>query len=156
SSYAVAALRPLSPEQLAWSVMQATGLTDAERQALGPKGTEAALYARLAGNVAPFVATFGGQPGQPEGQGFEARLDRTRFLKTAAWLRGWLAPGPGNLADRLAKLKDVQAVAEELYLSVLTRLPGAEERKEVADYLAARPAGLEDLVWALVSSAEFR
>src|SRR5262249_1953496 len=110
ASYAVAALRPLSPEQLAWSLMQATGLTAAERQPLGQKGTEAALYARLAGNVAPFVATFGSQPGQAEGQGFEATLDQTLFLKNGALLRGWLAPRPGNLADRLAKLKDVQAV----------------------------------------------
>ena len=49
-------------------------LTDAERAALGKGLSEPALYARLAGNVAPFVAAFGSRPGQPEG--FQATLDQ--------------------------------------------------------------------------------
>lgn len=156
---AVAHLKPLSPEQLAWGLMQATGLTDAERQALGKNATEAAVYAKLAGNVAPFVATFGGKPGQPAG-GFEATLDQALFLANGKLVRGWLAPRAGNLTDRLTKLEAADAVAEELYLSVLTRPPVAEERKEVADYLkghkADRAAALQELAWALLASAEFR
>jgi hypothetical protein len=158
-SFAVAQVRPLSPEQLAWAMMQATGLTDAERKALGKKATEAALYARLGANVAQFVRVFGGPAGQPQ-EGFEATLDQTLFLQNGPLLRGWLAPRPGNLADRLARLTDAAAVAEELYLSVLTRRPSDEERKEVADYLAGRradrDAALQELAWALLTSAEFR
>src|SRR5262249_48793789 len=60
-SLAVAQLKPLSPEQLAWSLMQATGLLDSERKALGKNA--ATVYTRLAGNVMPFVATFGGKAG---------------------------------------------------------------------------------------------
>ena len=41
TSYTVASLKPLTPEQLAWSLMQATGLTDAERQAVGQNAKEA-------------------------------------------------------------------------------------------------------------------
>ena len=52
------------------------------------------------------------------------------------------------------------AVADELYLSVLTRFPDAVERKEIADFLAQRaadrPTALQDLAWALLTSAEFR
>jgi hypothetical protein len=159
TSLAVARLKPLSPEQLAWSLMQATGLTDAERKALGQGATEAALYARLAGNVAPFVATFGGKAGQPDGH-FEATLDQALFLANGKTVRGWLAPRPGNLTDRLAQLKDAAAVAEELYLSALTRLPTDEERKEVAEFLRGRTddrsAALQELAWALLASAEFR
>lgn len=158
-SFAVAQVRPLAPEQLAWAMMQATGLTDAERKALGKKATEAAVYARLGANVAAFVRVFGGTAGQPE-EGFEATLDQTLFLQNGVLLRGWLAPRPGNLADRLGKLEDAKAVAEELYLSVLTRYPSAEERKEVAEYLsgrrADRAAALQELAWALLTSAEFR
>src|SRR5439155_17953212 len=139
--------------------MQATGLTDAERKALGKNLNEATLHARLAGNVAAFVATFGSGPGHPENQSFLPTLDQTLFLANGGVVRGWLAPRAGSLVDRLAALKDDQ-VAEELYLSVLTRLPNADERREVADYLksrsAERSAAFQELAWALLASAEFR
>lgn len=182
ASFGVALLKPLSPEQLAWSLMQAAGLTDAERLVLRrvPEAwlhqfpllsdaereaclrrlTAQGLYAKLAGGVAPFINTFGSQPGQPEDQGFDATLDQTLFLRNGGTIRAWLAPRPGNLTDRLAKLVEPRAVAEELFLSVLTRLPTAEEEKEVADCLARRTsdraAALQDLAWALLASAEFR
>ncbi len=154
----VAALKPLSPEQLAWSLMQATGLTDAERLALGKNLNEAALYAKLSGNVTPFVRTFGSVPGTP--QSFDATLDQALFLRNGPVVRGWLTPRAGNLMDRLSKLKTADEIAEELYLSVLTRLPSGEERKEVSDFLAAhgenRVGALQDLAWALLASVEFR
>jgi hypothetical protein len=159
AAFAVAALKPLSAEQLAWSVMQATGLSDAERQALGKNLSEPALYAKLAGNIAPFVATFGGPPGQP-GHGFEATVDQALFLTNGALVRGWLAPRAGNLADRLGRLQEATAVAEELFLSVLSRPPTAEEQRDVADYLRQRArdrtTALQELVGVLLTSAEFR
>lgn len=180
--FSAALLKPLSPEQLAWSLMQATGLTDAERQTLSAKSAavlgeklglteaerqmlvknanEPAIYAKLFGNVTPFISAFGSQPGQPEDQGFDATIDQTLLLRNGALIRGWLALRSGNLVDRLARLPDARAVAEELYLSVLTRLPSIEEQKEVADCLerrvADRPAALQDMAWALLASAEFR
>jgi hypothetical protein len=159
-SFAVAALKPLSPEQLALALMQATGLTDVYRQKLGKKLTEPALYQALAGNVAQVVARFGAAPGQPENEEFQATLDQTLFLTNGPLLRSWLARRNGNLMDRLTPLTTSDAVAEELYLSVLTRLPSAEERKDVADYLKDRAkdraAALQELAWALMASAEFR
>ncbi|HEX5271077.1 MAG TPA: DUF1549 domain-containing protein [Gemmataceae bacterium] len=159
TSLTVARLRPLSPEQLARALMQATGLTDAERAALGKGATEAALEARLAGNVAPFVATFGGKPGQAQ-DNIEATLAQALFLSNGKLVRGWLTPRAGNLTNRLGALEGADAVAEELYLSVLTRMPTGDERKEVADTLkghaADRAAALPELAWALLASAEFR
>jgi hypothetical protein len=160
SSFAVALLRPQSPEQLAFSSMQATGLTDAVRQELGPKATDAALAARLANNVAAYVKVFGSAPGEPADGRSEPTLDQALFLRNGALVSGWLTPRPGNLADRLSRLKDAAAASEELYLSTLTRYPTADESKEVADYLAGRmadrPAALRELAWALLTSAEFR
>ena len=157
-SYTVALVKPLTPEQLAWSLMQAAGLTDAERQALGKKATEAALFARLSRNVAAIVKAFGSGAGKEEE--FDARLEQALFLANGATVRGWLTPRPGNLIDRLGKQANTDALAEELYLSVFTRLPSAEERKEVADFLASRSknraAALQDMAWALLASAEFR
>jgi len=158
ASYTVALLKPLTPEQLAFSLLQATGLTDAERLALGKNATEAAVYARLAGNAAPIVKAFAGPAGKP--QEFDAQLDQALFLANGPTVRGWLTPRAGNLIDRLTKLTNTDAVAEELYVSVFTRLPSAEERKEIADFLALRSkdraAALQDMAWALLASAEFR
>jgi hypothetical protein len=156
--FTVARLKPLSPEQLAWGLMQATGLTDVERKALGANLNEAALYGRLAGNVVPIVNAFAGRPGNAES--FDANAAQALFVSNGALLRGWIAPRPGNLADRLNQLTDSAGLAEELYLNVFTRTPTAEESKEVADFLAARPrdrtVAIQDLVWALLASTEFR
>jgi hypothetical protein len=158
NSLAVARLKPLAPEALAFSLAQAAGLTDVERAALGKKANEPALYARLSGPVAPLINAFAGPPGSA--QEFEPTLDQALFLANGPLLRSWLAPRTGNLADRLSKLSDVNAVAEEMYLSVLTRRPTDEERKELADHLKTsgkdRAAALQEYLWALLTSVEFR
>ncbi len=160
AKFAVAAVRPLSPEQFAWSVLQATGQLDAERKALGPKASETALHAKYAGQVTQFVNLFANQPGEPATGDFEATLDQTLFLRNSDAIRGLLAPRPGDLADRLNGIKEPAPFAEELYLSVLTRQPSPEEAKDVAEYLARRSAdrtaAVQELIWALVMSAEFR
>ena len=160
SKFAVAGLRPMTPEQFAWSALQATGQLDAERKTLGAKATEAALVAKYAGQVTPFINLFAGLPGEPATGDFEATLDQTLFLRNSEFVRNLLAPRAGDLADRLNNLKDAGPLAEELYLSVLTRLPAAEEAKEVADYVtrrsADRPVAVQELIWALLTSAEFR
>lgn len=155
-SFAYGLLKPLSPEQLSWSLMQSAGVIDAERKALGAKTTEPALFAKLSANAAPIVTLFSGPAGRPDG--YEATVDQALFINNGALVRAWLAPGKG-LIDRLTKLPDDQ-VAEELFLSILTRLPAAEEKQEIETYLkgraANRPQALQDLAWALAASAEFR
>jgi hypothetical protein len=159
--FAAAALRPLSPEQFAWSLLEATGQLDLERKALGAKLTEAALQAKLTPQIATFANLFGGQPGEPaSNQDFQATLDQTLFLRNGGVVRTWLAASGDNLTGRLLKFKDAGQVADELYLTVFGRRPAEEERKLVADYLARhgadRAAALPELAWALLSSAEFR
>ncbi len=149
--YAAAVVKPLTPEQLAWSLMEATGLIETNR--LGKKPTEAVLYARLVGNVTPFVRTFGSPAGAA--QGFDARMEQALFLANGPTVRSWLVNRPASLVGRLAKLSGA-ALADELYLSIFTRLPDDEERRETAEFLARRPGAYADLAWALLASAEFR
>lgn len=151
--YAVATLKPMTPEQLAFSLMEATGFTEAQRQSLRDKATEEALYARLAPQMAPFVRTFASAPGTA--QEFDARMDQALFLANGTTVRSWLSNRASGLVGRLAKLSG-DTLADELYLSVFTRLPDAEERREVADFLAKRPGAVGDLAWALLASTEFR
>ena len=157
-TFAVAALKPLPPETLAFGLFQASGMTDAERAALGKKATEAALYPRVANQVAPLVTAFASQPGTP--QQFVPTLDQALFFANGPLLRSWLTPRPNNLVGRLSKLTDVNALAEEAYLSVLTRRPTAAEVKELADYLKTpgktRSVALQEIAWALLTSVEFR
>jgi hypothetical protein len=164
--YLVANLKPLSPEQLAYAVMQATGQSDVERASLGnnPRPpvsrnpAEAAVDAKVAQRALPqFRVVFGGRPGEPES--FEASLDQTLFLKNGAAIRGMIAGQPGNLVGRLTKLANADAIADELFIGVLSRPPTDDERKDVAAALAAvkdRQPALSELVWALLASAEFR
>jgi hypothetical protein len=169
--YAVGALAPLTPEQLAWSMMQATGVAARERAAAeaefekkkpaADRGrfVEQWLQDKLAANVAPFVTLFGGTPGQPQDE-FYASADQALFLKNGGMVLGWLAPAAGNLADRLSKLEDPKALAEELFLSALTRRPTGEETRDVARFLESRggdrAGAVQDLAWALLTSIEFR
>ncbi len=156
--YLVAVMKPLTPEQFAYAAMQATGHTDAERTALGAKWTEAQLDARLAPRMGPFRSILGRGP-EVTADGFSSTLDQTLFLKYGAAVRGLLPPRSGNLADRLGKTTNPDAVADELFAAVLSRRPTADERKDVADALKVttdRGKTINELVWALVASAEFR
>lgn len=156
--YLVAILKPLSPEQFAYAVMQATGHADAERLALGKKATEELLDARLAPRMAPFRATLG-RGGDAAADNFSSTLDQTLFLKYGGAVRGLVPPRAGNLADRLGKVTNPDAIADELFAAVLSRRPTAAERKDVADALreaANRQKTIDELIWALVASAEFR
>src|SRR5262249_7429419 len=132
-SFAVANLKPLAPEQFAWSLLQATGFSNAERLALGKNQSEPALYAKQAAAAGPIVGMFAAPAGQPEG--FQPTLNQALFVANGNAIRGLLAIRNGNLADRLGKLQEPEQIGEELYLSILTRRPSVEEQREVAKFL---------------------
>lgn len=173
-TYATAHLKALSPEQLAWSVMDVTGesarvfgIKTTELLKKDPKGGEAkaadplwkeeAVHDALKADVDRFVATFAGQGGQKTG--FDSTADQALFLLNGTLIEKWLTPANGNLTDRLQKLEAPAAFAEELYISVLGRAPEQEEIAAVSSYLdevGDRKAAAQELSWALITSAEFR
>lgn len=157
--YLVGGLRPLPPETLAFALFQATGTTDAERLALGAKATEAAVDAKLSARLGPFRSAFGAKEGESETD-INPTLDQTLFLKHGGPIRGLIPPRNGNLTHRLAKITDPDQFAEELFLSVLSRMPSTEEREDVAGMLQGPPADravmVNEIVWALLATAEFR
>ena len=92
--YLVAILKPLTPEQLAYAVLQATGQTDAERAALpkrGPGATEEQLDARLHA-ASPAVSRRCSRPAPASRKTVLATLDQTLFLKYGSAVRGMIAP----------------------------------------------------------------
>ena len=145
-TYRIANEKRLAAEQLMNSVLVATGSRD--------KPCEVDLEKFRAA----FVKAFGNVPQDPEVE-FAPSLKSSLFVLNDPLVLDCLTPQSGNLVERLLKVTDSAALADELYLSILTRKPTDEERTAVADYLAKnaerRPAAVTNLSWALLASTEF-
>jgi hypothetical protein len=154
---------------MVWSVLEATG----ERERLAnsaenkPEKQESAGNAlrgvpavdtKAAALLPKFVKAFANPPMEPETE-IAPSLQAALFVLNDAQVLELLKPQPGNLVDRLMKLSDPAATADELYLSVLSRLPNTEEKAEVSDLLDRagdkRTESLSQLAWALIASTEF-
>lgn len=182
SDFTVAALQPLSPEQLCWSIFKVTGVYDRYRQAeiaeldkasplpeeakqdpaqvaARERDIEQRTYDKLKGNVGTFATVYGAAAGQPQTD-FFATADQALFAANGGSIISWVAPAGGNVTERVINEADPRKAAEELYLAVLSRMPSEEEVTDVTNYLAARPndrpAAAQELVWGLLASAEFR
>lgn len=178
----IGGLTPLTPEQLCWSMLEATGeaakqakaggaefekknplekgsKSTPEREAEKSKFIEQYVYGKLKGQEGNFVSLFGAAAGSPQNS-FFATPDQALFFANGGNVRGWLNPSGGNLTDRLGTLEDPAAFAEELYLSALTRKPTPSEIEDVKAHLAAhgkdRRTAARELAWALLTSIEFR
>ena len=106
-----------------------------------------------------FSATFGNPPGEAEVE-FRPSVQQSLFLMNEQLIMQWLKPSEGNLIDRLTKIDKPEAIAVELYLSVLARLPDKDEQTIVVSFLHKhvdrRDDALGELAWSLLTSAEFR
>jgi hypothetical protein len=179
NKFAAAILKPMSPEQMAWSVMQASGIVtstrasvehqlfgvdpklrqltglDDKRARLGKRLIEAGVHDRLKGSTGAFIRLFGRAAGQSQ-DAYDASVHQALFLSNGEPTQSWL----NGLAARLTAIADSSALADELYLSIVSRRPMADEREEVVRHLAskpaARPQAVSDLAWALLTSTEFR
>ena len=172
--FAVGLLKPLSPEQLACAVMEATGLTRIRRASVEaallksdpkfgpgriqhPLWQEDALYVATKTELAQFVQIFALPGVRPAG--FESSAKQALFLMNGPLITKWLAPSGDNLIGCTQQLKDAKQVAEELYLAVFTRLPSDTEFDEIQKYLDEsqnRTSALQEIAWAMLTSAEFR
>jgi hypothetical protein len=143
-TYAAAIAKPLSAEQLYQSLLTATGPHDA-------KLATPELRKR-------FITAFANPPKEPEIE-FAPSVKGALFLSNDAKVLELLEAKPGNLVDRLGKLSDSDAVADELYLAVLSRTPTTAEKAEVRQLLGLKNIEktklLGHLAWALASSTEF-
>jgi hypothetical protein len=139
-----ARVRPLSLEELLGCLRVATGW-----------GTQ-----QLPGAMEEYMFRLFGEPTNGQGD-FQSSLGEHLFLNNAGQLKQMIAPRKGNLAEKLLDTKvPVEQRVERLYLTVLSRKPTAKEREIVGKYLTtpnAKPEALvEDAIWALVNTAEFR
>jgi chromosome segregation ATPase len=182
SDFTVASLKPLTPEQLCWTVFRVTGVYErywqaevaeldktkplTEEQKKDPAQVaarqieiEQRAFDKLKGNEATFVSLYGAAAGQPQGD-FFSTADQALFAANGGAINSWVAPSADNVTERIIKQEDLRVAAEELYLAVLTRMPKEDEAAEVITHLtnrkADKSAAAQELVWALLNSAEFR
>ncbi len=161
-SFAVAAQRRLSAEQLFRSVLSATGELSRHGVALDapPDSVDAAISKsdELKKLQASFKKAYANPPKEPELE-FAPTVEAALFVMHDEALLKLLTPREGNLIDRLGKMEDQDAMIDELFLSVLSRPPTAEDRQDAAAFLAnhagERDAAIAQLAWALLASTEF-
>lgn len=140
-----ARVRPLSAEELLASLKVATQLP-----ADGLKGND----------PSPYMLRYFGEP--TDGQGhFQGSLAEHLFLNNSPHIRSMAQPRKGNLAETLVNSKEPwDAKVERLFVSVLSREPSAAERQRFVKHLqgdpATAPALVEEAIWALLASSEFR
>jgi chromosome segregation ATPase len=182
SRFAMAQLKPLTAEQMYWSMVKVTGVYDRTREAQeaelakakplnGAAANEPAsrraraidveqkTHDKLKSDLRAFIRVYGAGAGQPQNE-FFATADQALFVSNGGSINGWIAPSGGNVSQRMAAEGDTRKAAEDLYLTILSRPPTADETADVVRMLAVpskeKPAVIQELVWGLLTSVEFR
>ena len=137
-TFAAALERPLAAEQIARSWRIAAGLPSSDD----------ALRRAVIGAVPDVLP-----------KDYNASFQQAQFLANSPALAAILNPSPSNTVARIAALPDPAARVREAFLAVQGRLPDAEEAAQASVFLNERgdktADGARDLLWALMTSAEF-
>jgi hypothetical protein len=154
--YALAAVRAQSTQQLAQSMMVAAGY----RQQAGEGAADADPGKVRAQFEAQLTAQFAEIRKHLDSgtEMFQPNVAQALYLANNRQFQELL--DKGGLAARLAKLPEDDEVIRQAYLAILSRPPDPEELSAFRAHLAKRrdrsPAAVSQIVWALVTSAEFR
>lgn len=142
--YDRARVRPLSAEEMQAAIRTATGM---------------AADDKFGGATNEYFLRYFGEPLNGQGE-FQGSLQEHLFLNNAGELRQVMARKKGNLADQVLSSADPwEKKVDRLFLSVLGRLPRAEEQKRFVAFLTSDPksdALVTDAIWVLFNTAEFR
>jgi hypothetical protein len=150
--FALANVRPLAPMQMATSLKQATAdpqAWPAERQKL-----EARIDA--VEKAASGLASLFPQPGN----NFQVGVAEAMLFANNEALQRSLLGGAGTLTERMTQEPDLTKRADLAVRTVLSRPGRQDELQVLVGYLQRRQdrpdAACQQIVWALLTSAEFR
>ncbi|MCS5630095.1 MAG: hypothetical protein NZ744_04640, partial [Pirellulaceae bacterium] len=179
--FVVSDLKPLTPEQLANTVMESLGvtetfrvqveaevakanpLTDADKQDAAKMATRQRevsekVQVKIASLENEFIKLYAAGAGQVQTD-FFATIDQALYFTNGSRIKGWVNSN-SYLSGRLIKTESASEIAEQLYISLLSRRPTAQEAKQVSEYLTARTdqkaETVREMIWALLASTEFR
>jgi hypothetical protein len=153
--FARALLRPLTPHQYALSMVLAAG--DGTFDQATAAEARARRYRDLEGQASRLT-----KPDllDPRSDRFQSSAGEALFLSNNEEVQRLVMPSGKNLAARLAAMRDVHQLVSTAVWTVLSRPPEAEEGSYLARWIEKhpqdRPKACGELVWALLTSAEFR
>ena len=89
---------------------------------------------------------------------YNPSLEQALFWSNSPQLDALLKPAGDNTAARILKLKTAEDQINAAYAEVLGRAPDSGERAQLKTLLESGPAeaGVKNLLWTLVASAEFQ
>jgi hypothetical protein len=153
--FAVARARPLRPMQLATALRLATAAPDAF-----PAGMKADEFDRKLQGVEGGARGLAGLFEQP-GEDFQVGVGEALLFSNGDRIqKELLADGNDRLVGRLKNIPDAKQLAATAVQAVLSRPAGADEVRLLAEYVEHRAdrrvEACRQVVWALLTSAEFR
>jgi hypothetical protein len=153
--FAVANLRPLTPQQYSASLRLAT----ADSRTL-PGLDQAAELEKQIESIDNSARGFANELEMP-GESFQVGVSEALlFANSDRLIKDFLTEGKGRLISHMLEQNDPRQRAETAVWSILTRAPEPDELDLLADYLARREdrplEACRQLVWALLASSEFR
>jgi hypothetical protein len=163
--FAAASLRPLTRQQLAFSLVLATGNgTISEPDEVQSRVERYAGVAGLA-RIEQYLTIEKQAAGlltslDPRRGDFQSSVAEALFLSNNAAPWSLVAGGNDTLASRLAEIADNRQLVRSAVRATLSRETGAEELERLSEWFTGQGDGrrqaAEQLVWVLVTSAEFR
>jgi hypothetical protein len=140
--YERARVRPLSAEELISSIATVTNWN-----------------AKLPNIMDDYFIRYFGEPTNGMGE-FQGSLQEHLFLNHGEQVRQFIRRKTGNTTDAMLTSKEPwEKRVDQLFLTVLSRLPKESERKKFVEYLSSNPkpdGQVEEAIWVLLNTAEFR
>jgi hypothetical protein len=150
--FAVAPARALTPMQMAVSLRLAT----LDPQSLPPDPAELEKRLEAIEKTSDNLASLFPRPGD----NFQVGVGEAMLFANNEGLQKQLLDGKDTLVARLLQVPEIEKRAELAVRTVLGRPGQPNELKALAEYLQRRQdrpeAGCQQVVWALLTSAEFR
>lgn len=155
--FAVANVRPLTPLQYATIMVQATG-----DEVLQKATNDEELFQKHR-ELENRARGFAGPLDVPS-EDFQSSVTEALYLSNHPSVQQLVLPAGNNLAARLLKLEDDRELVETAVWTVFSRPPAAGEQELLSQWLAdqaaqadnGRPRAVSNLLWALITSGEFR
>jgi len=146
------AVQPLRSDQLFDSIMNVFEIADESNNSRGS-------FPRQQGPRTQFSNVFGYDPNNSRGD-VAITIPQSLAMMNSSFINEQIKVQPGTMLFRLLdEVASDRNAVQELYLRVLSRRPNRQELNTSLSYIkrvANRRESFEDLLWALLNSAEFK